>query len=166
MPIQLRCFNNIWPFFTKVAPLPVWFLHPWLLATNGFYRNYQEVGAGGKMGRAENNLGGHLPPLAPSLCIMMLVETFAWYSMSALEVKNICRSFRIFIYCSQNYVRPPKFLSPYANGQCIASKFVATFIEEMYNDIVSKERRNSTIRDNFWLCSLSMDSYRSRTAWI
>ena len=64
MPIQLRCFNNIWPFFTKVAPLPVWFLHPWLSATNGFYRNYQELG-GGKMGGQKIIPGGHLPPLAP-----------------------------------------------------------------------------------------------------
>ena len=67
MPIQLRCFNNIWSFFTKVAPLLVWFLHPWLSTTNGFYRiYYQELG--GQNGGAENNLGrGHLPPLAPPL---------------------------------------------------------------------------------------------------
>ena len=66
MPIQLRCFNNIWPFFTKVAPLPVWFLHPWLSATNGFYRNYQQLGGGGKMGGQKIIWGGgHLPPLAP-----------------------------------------------------------------------------------------------------
>ena len=37
---------------------------PWLSATNGFYRNYQELG-GAKWGGAENNLGGgHLPTLA------------------------------------------------------------------------------------------------------
>ena len=68
MHIQLRCFNNIWPFFTKVAPLPVWFLHPWFSATNGLYRNYQELG-GAKLGGGggENNFGGAFapPPLAP-----------------------------------------------------------------------------------------------------
>ena len=36
-------------FSQKVVPLSVWILHPWLSATNGFYRNYQELG-GGKMG--------------------------------------------------------------------------------------------------------------------
>ena len=56
MPIQLRCFNNIWPFSTKVAPLPLWFLHQWLSATNGFYRNCQELGG------AENNFGGAFAP--------------------------------------------------------------------------------------------------------
>ena len=49
-------------FFTKVAPLPVWFLHPWLSATNGFYRNYQELGGGGQNGGQKIILGGYLPP--------------------------------------------------------------------------------------------------------
>ena len=49
--------------FSQTSPL--WFLHPWLSATNGFYRNYQELG-GGQNGRAENNLGGGaFAPLAP-----------------------------------------------------------------------------------------------------
>ena len=82
MPIQLRCFNNIWPFFTKVAPLPVWFLHPWLSATNGFYRNYQELG--GKMGGGQKIVlggGGGIcpppcPPLAPPLHI--LIQGCSW----------------------------------------------------------------------------------------
>ena len=54
-------------FSTKVALLPVWFLHPWLSATNGFYRNYQKLGE--QNGGAENNFGGgHLPPLATCNC--------------------------------------------------------------------------------------------------
>ena len=62
--------KNIWPFFTKAAPLPMWFLQPWLSTTDDFYRNYQELD-GGKMG-TENNFVGHLPPplalpLAPQL---------------------------------------------------------------------------------------------------
>ena len=67
LPIQLRCFNNIWPFFTKVAPLLVWFLHPWLSATNGFYRNYQELGGGQNGKRQKIILGGHFPPPCPPL---------------------------------------------------------------------------------------------------
>ena len=43
-----------------VVPLPVWFLHPWLSATNGFYRNYQELGE--QNGGAENNFGALAPP--------------------------------------------------------------------------------------------------------
>ena len=44
--------------------LLLWFLHPWLSATNGFYRNYQELGGGGgKIGK--NNFGGISPPLPP-----------------------------------------------------------------------------------------------------
>ena len=58
-------FQQHLAIFHKRCPLPVWFLHPWLSATNGFYRNYQELG-GGKMGGAENNFGGAFaPPLAP-----------------------------------------------------------------------------------------------------
>ena len=60
MPIQRRFSKNIWPFFTNVAPLPMWFLQPWLSTTNDFYRNYQELD-GGKMG-TENNFVGHFPP--------------------------------------------------------------------------------------------------------
>ena len=59
-PIQLRFANNIRPFLTKVAPLPLWFLQPWLSTTNDFYRNYQELEVA-KWG-AENNLP--LPPVA------------------------------------------------------------------------------------------------------
>ena len=71
LPIQLRFSNNIWPFFTKVAPLPVWFLQPWPTTTNDFYRNYQELGE--EQMEAENNFGGAFslccppPPPAPPL---------------------------------------------------------------------------------------------------
>ena len=56
-------FQQHLAIFHKRRPLPVWFLHPWLSATNGFYRNYQELG--GKMGGQKIILAGHLPPLAP-----------------------------------------------------------------------------------------------------
>ena len=56
-------FQQHLAIFHKRRPLPVWFLHPWLSATNGFYRNYQELG--GKMGGQKIILGGHLPPLGP-----------------------------------------------------------------------------------------------------
>ena len=49
-------FQQHLAIFHKRRPLPVWFLHPWLSATNGFYRNYQELG--GQNGGAENNFGG------------------------------------------------------------------------------------------------------------
>ena len=60
-------FQQHLAIFHKRRPLPVWFLHPWLSATNGFYRNYQELGGGAKWGGAENNFGGALggPPLPP-----------------------------------------------------------------------------------------------------
>ena len=63
-------FQQHLAIFHKRRPLPVWFLHPWLSATNGFYRNYQELGGGGQNGGAENNFGGgicpSLPPPPPS----------------------------------------------------------------------------------------------------
>ena len=55
----------------------MWFLHPWLSATNGFYRNYQELG--GQNGGAENNFGGAFappcPPLAPPLIITGILNS-------------------------------------------------------------------------------------------
>ena len=58
--IQLRFSNNIWPFFTKVVSLLLWFLQPWLSTTNDFYRNYQELGGGGV--RSKKYFGGEFPP--------------------------------------------------------------------------------------------------------
>ena len=65
-------FQQHLAIFHKSRPSAMWFLQPWLSATNDFYRNYQELGGGGKMGGqkiilggAENNLGEAFPPLAP-----------------------------------------------------------------------------------------------------
>ena len=90
MPIQLRCFNNIWPFFTKVAPLLVWFLHPWLSTTNGFYRNYQELG-GGKMGGQKIIWGGAFaPPPRRRHCGDELLTCTCFFSKRLANLRAVC----------------------------------------------------------------------------
>ena len=84
-------FQQHLAIFHKRRPLPVWFLHPWLSATNGFYRNCQELG-GGKMGGQKIILGGHLPPLAPPLALTILFQR-------CLLNKNISKCLQFYINC-------------------------------------------------------------------
>ena len=62
-PTQM--FQQHLAIFHKSRPLPVWFLHPWLSATNGFYRNYQELGGGQNGGGGQKIILGTFPPPPP-----------------------------------------------------------------------------------------------------
>ena len=91
MPIQLRCFNNIWPFFTNVALCRCGsYTHgsQRLMVSTEIVKNW----GGGKMGGQKIILGGHLPPLAPPLALTILFQR-------CLLNKNISKCLQFYINC-------------------------------------------------------------------
>ena len=103
---------------------PLWFLHPWLSATNGFYRNYQELGGGGKMrGGAENNFGGAFapvlapPPGAATECVVSDLHP---------------SSPKLFVFLINSNIHSVSYCGLWRSGSCVIVYSDST----MFNNIV------------------------------